>query len=158
ERADEDTAAARAGTALVAGARSRRSRGRGRDAAPLAEEAAEVAGGAALVEDEEMPDRELVEDLVDEDAGFAGADLADEDDDEDDLLDSIEEDEAEEGGENGDFEPIDATDDNGHFRASADDPDAIEGESNGTGGSFASGAAVSGRRRVVWASRRRSRP
>ncbi len=98
------------------------------------------------------------EDVADEVLARAGAgDLGDED-----LLDTIEEDDAEESGDEAteaEFEPIErvSAGDNGHFRASADDPDAIEAADTSEAPRDR-GAVAGGRRRVIWASRRRSRP
>jgi ribonuclease E len=140
-------------------------RRRGRKAALAAQAAAEPApepghpiavadreerlgGGAVEASAEDISDERIAED-----------DLAEED-----LLDTIEEDEAEDrgGGGEADFEPIEpaAAVQTGHFTASADDPDAIDNRAATTPdrASEPGGALIGGRRRVIWASRRRSRP
>ncbi|MEN3304919.1 MAG: ribonuclease [Micromonosporaceae bacterium] len=95
---------------------------------------------------------------------LADEDLAEDDLAEEDLLDTIEADAAEDRGDSGEaeFEPIGTVPvgENGHFRASADDPDAVDSRGDGVPGTSAepASAVLGGRRRVIWASRRRTRP
>jgi ribonuclease E len=80
-----------------------------------------------------------------------------------DLVDTAEDDVAEERGPDteNDFEPIERAVDETRFVASADDPDSADEPDTPPGQRpiEVSGAALgSGRRRVIWGARRRSRP